>query len=88
MTTHATLETRPQTLTSLVLRILRRLRCGAGVPVVVSVVAAAVHPGGLSAVMIATTEHLVSASGTVAVASEFGGAAFASASAFSSSVVA
>jgi hypothetical protein len=30
MTTHATLETRPQTLNSLVLRIMRRLRCGAG----------------------------------------------------------
>jgi hypothetical protein len=30
MTTHATLETRPQTLTSWVLRILRSLRCGVG----------------------------------------------------------
>jgi hypothetical protein len=47
---------------------------------VVSVVAAAVHPGGSSAVMFAATEHLVSASGTAAVASEIGGAAFASAS--------
>jgi hypothetical protein len=28
MTIHATLETRPQTLTSLVLCIMRRLRCG------------------------------------------------------------
>jgi hypothetical protein len=55
---------------------------------VVSIVAVAVHPGGSSVVMFATTEHLVSASGTVAVASEIGGAAFASASAFGSSVVA
>jgi hypothetical protein len=51
-------------------------------------VAAAVHPGGSSAVMFTTTEHLVSASGTVAVASEIGGAAFASASVFDLSVVA
>jgi hypothetical protein len=35
-------------------------------------VATAVHPGGSSAVMFAATEHLVSASGTVAVASEIG----------------
>jgi hypothetical protein len=55
---------------------------------VVSVVATAVHPRGSSAVMFTATEHLVSASGTVAVASEIGGAAFASASAFGSSVVA
>jgi hypothetical protein len=54
---------------------------------VVSIVAAAVHPGGSSAV-IAATEHLVSASGTVAIASEIGGAAFTSASVFDSSVVA
>jgi hypothetical protein len=55
---------------------------------VVSVVAAVVHPGSSSAVIFAATEHLVSASGTVAVASEIGGAAFASASAFDSSIVA
>jgi hypothetical protein len=55
---------------------------------VVSIVAAAVHPGGSSALMFAAMEHLVSVSGTVAVASEIGGAAFASASAFGSSVVA
>jgi hypothetical protein len=55
---------------------------------VVSVVAAAVHPGGSSTVMFTATEHLVSASGTVAIASEIGGAAFASASAFDSSVLA
>jgi hypothetical protein len=55
---------------------------------VVSVVAAAIHPGGSSAVMFAATEHLVAASGTTAVASEIGGAAFASASAFGSSAVA
>jgi hypothetical protein len=40
---------------------------------VVSVVAAAVHPGGSSTVMFTATEHLVSASGTVAVASKIGG---------------
>jgi hypothetical protein len=55
---------------------------------VVSVVAAAVYPGDSSAVMFAVMEHLVSASGTVVVASEIRGAAFASASAFDSSTVA
>jgi hypothetical protein len=55
---------------------------------VVSVVAMTVHPGDSSAMMFAATEHLVSASGTVAVASKIGDAAFASASAFNSSVVA
>jgi hypothetical protein len=55
---------------------------------VVSIMATAVHPGGSSAVMFTTTEHLVSTSGTVAVASEIGGTAFASASAFSSFAVA
>jgi hypothetical protein len=85
MTTHATLEIRPQTLTSLVLRILRRLHYG--VPVVVSIMVATVHPDGSSAMMFTAMEHLVSASGTVAVASEIGGAAFASASTFGSSAV-
>jgi hypothetical protein len=55
---------------------------------VVSVMAAAVHHGGSSAVMFATIEHLASASGTAAVASEIGGTAFASASTFDSSTVA
>jgi hypothetical protein len=55
---------------------------------VVSSMAAAAHLNGSSAVMFAAMEHLVSASGTVAVASEIGGAAFASVSAFSSSVMA
>jgi hypothetical protein len=55
---------------------------------VASVVAASVHPGGLAAVMFTTTEHLASASGTVAIASEIGSAAFASASVFDSSTVA
>jgi hypothetical protein len=55
---------------------------------VVSVMAAAIHPSGSSVVMFDATEHLVSASGTAAVASEIGGAAFASASAFDSSAVA
>jgi hypothetical protein len=55
---------------------------------VLSVVAAAIHPGSSSAVMFTTMELLVSASGTAAVASEIGGAAFASASAFDSSAVA
>jgi hypothetical protein len=53
-----------------------------------SVVAAAAHLVGSSAATFATMEHLVSASGTVAVASEIGGAAFASVSAFGSSAVA
>jgi hypothetical protein len=85
---HATLETRPQTLTSLVLRIMRRLHYGRGVPVVASVVAASVHPGGSAAVMFAAMEHLASASGTAAVVSEIRGAAIASASACDSSAVA
>jgi hypothetical protein len=55
---------------------------------VVSVVAVAVHPGSSSAMRFAGMEHLVSTSGTAAVASEIGGAAFASASAFDSSAVA
>jgi hypothetical protein len=55
---------------------------------VVSVVAAAALLVHSSAVMFATMEHLVSASGTGAVASEIGGAAFASVSAFGSSMVA
>jgi hypothetical protein len=55
---------------------------------VASVVAASVHPGGSPAVMFAATEHLASASGTTGVASEIGGAAFASASVFDSSTVA
>jgi hypothetical protein len=55
---------------------------------VVSVMATTVHSSGSSAVMFATMEHLVSASGTVTVASEIGGAAFASASMFGSSAVA
>jgi hypothetical protein len=55
---------------------------------VVSIVDAAAHPVGSSAVMFATMEHLVSASGTMAIASEIGGAAFASVFAFGSSTVA
>jgi hypothetical protein len=55
---------------------------------VVSVMAAGVHAGGSSAVMFAAMEHLVSTSGTAVVASEIGGAAFASASVFDSSAVA
>jgi hypothetical protein len=59
-----------------------------GVPVVDFVMAASVHPGSSSAVMFTAMEHLASASGTAAVASEIGGAAIASASAFDSSAVA
>jgi hypothetical protein len=59
-----------------------------GVPVAASIGAASVHPGGSTAVMFTATEHLASASGTAAVASEIGGATFASASAFDSSTVA
>jgi hypothetical protein len=55
---------------------------------VASVGVAYVHPGSSAAVMSVATEHLASASGTVAVASEIGSAAFASASAFDSSEVA
>jgi hypothetical protein len=59
-----------------------------GLPVGASVGAASVHPSGSAAVMFAAMEHLGSASGTVAIASQIGGAAFASASAFDSSAVA
>jgi hypothetical protein len=59
-----------------------------GVPVAGSVGAASVHPGGSAAVMFAAAEHLATASGTAAVASEIGGDAFASASACDSSTVA
>jgi hypothetical protein len=55
---------------------------------VVSVMAAAAHLVGSSAVMFAVMEHLVSASSTRAVASEIGGTVFASISAFGSSAVA
>jgi hypothetical protein len=55
---------------------------------VVSVVTAAAHLVSSCAVMFTAIEHLVSASGTVAVASEIGGAAFASISVFNSSAVA
>jgi hypothetical protein len=53
-----------------------------------SVGAASVCPGGSAAVMFAAAEDLASASGTAAVASEIGGAAFALASACNSSAVA
>jgi hypothetical protein len=56
--------------------------------VVVFVVAATAHLVGSSAVMFAAMEHLVSTSGTVAVASEIGGTAFALVSAFGSSAMA
>jgi hypothetical protein len=55
---------------------------------VVSIVAVAVHPSGSSVVMFAAMEHLASTSGTAAIASEIGGAAFASSSTFDSSAVA
>jgi hypothetical protein len=55
---------------------------------VASVVAASIHPGSSAAVIFAAKEHLASASGTTAVASEIGGAAIASASACDSSAVA
>jgi hypothetical protein len=51
-------------------------------------VTAAAHLVGSSAMMFTAMEHLVSASGTVAIASKIGGAAFASVSAFGLSVVA
>jgi hypothetical protein len=55
---------------------------------VASIMAASVHPGGSAAVMFAGTEHLASTSSTATVASEIGGAAFASTSMFDSSAVA
>jgi hypothetical protein len=55
---------------------------------VVSVVVAAAHLVGSSTAMFTAMEHLVSASGTVAVASENGGIVFASVSTFGSSAVA
>jgi hypothetical protein len=48
----------------------------------------AAHFASSSVAVFATTEHLTSASGVVAVASKIGGVAFASASAIGSSVVA
>jgi hypothetical protein len=59
-----------------------------GVPVAGSVGAASVCPGGSATMVLAAAEHLASASGTAAVASEIGGATSASASACDSSVVA
>jgi hypothetical protein len=53
-----------------------------------SVGAASICPGNSGVVMFAAAEHLPSASGTTAVASEIGGAAFASASACDSFAVA
>jgi hypothetical protein len=53
-----------------------------------SAMAAATHFAGSSAVVFTAIERLASASRIVVIASEIGGAAFASASAFSSSVVA
>jgi hypothetical protein len=49
---------------------------------VASIVAAAAHLVGSSTVMFAAMELLVSTSGTMAVASEIGGAVFASVSAW------
>jgi hypothetical protein len=59
-----------------------------GVPVAGSIGAASVCPGGSAAVVPAAVEHLASASGTAAVASEIGGATSASASTCDSSVAA
>jgi hypothetical protein len=59
-----------------------------GVPVVGSVGAASVRLGGSAVVMFTVVEHLPSASGTMAVASEIRGVASASASACDSSAVA
>jgi hypothetical protein len=53
-----------------------------------SIEAASVCPGGSAAVVFAAAEHLASASGTAAVASEIGDAASASASACDSSAAA
>jgi hypothetical protein len=56
--------------------------------VVVFIMAAATHLIGSSTLMFTAMEHLVSASGTVVIASEIGGTAFASVSTFGSSAVA
>jgi hypothetical protein len=53
-----------------------------------SVMATAAHLIGSSTMMFVALEHLVFAFGTVAVASEIGGAAFAPVSTFGSSAVA
>ncbi len=58
------------------------------VPVAGSVGAASICPGSSTAVVLAVAEHLASASGIAAVASEIGGAASASASTCDSSVAA
>jgi hypothetical protein len=50
--------------------------------------AAAAHFASSSVVVFAATEHLASASGIVVVASEIGGAAFASATTIGSSAMA
>jgi hypothetical protein len=52
-----------------------------------STMAAAAHFASSSAVVFTAMERLASASGIMAVASEIGGVAFASASAFGSSTV-
>jgi hypothetical protein len=59
-----------------------------GVPVAGSVGAASVRPGGSAVVMFTASEHLASASGTMAVASDIGGTTSALASACDSSMVA
>jgi hypothetical protein len=87
MTIHATLETRAQTLTSLVLCILCRLRCGARYWLRV-LSQLLLHTLSVHLLWCTAIEHLVSTSGTMVVASKIGGAAFASVSAFSSSAVA
>jgi hypothetical protein len=90
MTTHATLETGPQTLTSLALGSAHHAKVAlrGGVSVAGSVGAASVCPGSSAAVVLAAAEHLALASGTAAVASEIGGAASALASVCDSSAVA
>jgi hypothetical protein len=50
--------------------------------------AATAHLVGSSAAVLTAMEHLVSTSSTMAIASEIGGTAFASVSAFGSSMVA
>jgi hypothetical protein len=88
MTTHATLETRPPNLDLLGYAHYAKVALRGGVPVAGFVGAASVRPGGSAAVMFTTMEHLASAAGIAAIASEIGDAAFASASACDSSGVA
>jgi hypothetical protein len=89
MTIHATLETRAQTLTSLIGYALGRLHSQAECwGAVGSVVVMAIHSGSSSIVVFTASECWVSTSEATVIASGIKGAAFALVSAASSSVMA